>query len=342
MASNRWREVEAVLDAALAAGPEQWQAILDRHCGGDRELRQEVEALLSQVGQVDGFLSAVPGSVAAAFIAETRKPMPEEVAGRYTLHRELHRGPMGTVYHATDRSLDRPVAVKILETDLAAVVGVSRFLREIEITRRLTHPHILPLLDSGGFDQSLYYVVPFVPGGSLLERLRRQQALPVGEALELGRQVAGALGEAHRHGVVHRDIKPSNVLLEGSCALVADFGIAKAIGTADAAALTRTGVTLGTPPYMSPEQAAGVRELDARSDIYSLACLVFEMLAGRPPFTGRSMQVCRQHLTLEAPSVTTFRPETPAAVAAALARALAKAPADRHADVGAFAGALSD
>src|SRR5216117_317556 len=200
------------------------------------------------------------------------------LAGRYTIERELGRGGMTTVYLAQDRKHHRQVAVKVLKPDLAAALGPERFLREIDTAARLNHPHILPLHDSGDAEGYLFYVMPYVEGESLRERLEREGQLPLDEALRIAREVASALSHAHSHDVVHRDIKPENILLSGGEAVVADFGIGRAITAAARDTLTGTGVAIGTPGYMSPEQTTGGARLDGRSDIYSLACVLFEML----------------------------------------------------------------
>jgi serine/threonine protein kinase/tetratricopeptide (TPR) repeat protein len=265
----------------------------------------------------------------------------EALKDRYTLQRELGRGGMATVYLATDRKHERPVALKVLKPELAAVLGADRFLREIKTTAQLTHPHILPLLDSGEADGTLYYVMPYVEGESLRDRLIREKQLPVDDALQISREVADALSYAHAHGVIHRDIKPENILLESGHAVVADFGIARAVDQAGGDRLTGTGVALGTPAYMSPEQAAGSKDLDGRSDLYALGCVLYEMLAGQPPFTGPTVEsLVHQHLAAEPPHITGIRPAVPAQVAATLERALAKTPADRFNPVALFAEAL--
>jgi TolB-like protein/tRNA A-37 threonylcarbamoyl transferase component Bud32/Flp pilus assembly protein TadD len=263
------------------------------------------------------------------------------LSGRYTVEKELGRGGMATVYLARDLKHDRAVAIKVMHPELAAVLGAERFLREIKIAAGLNHPHILPLHDSGEAGGFLFFVMPRVQGESLRDRLNREKQLPVDDALRIAREVADALSYAHAHGVVHRDIKPENILLEGGHAVVADFGIARAIGAAADGPLTQTGMSVGTPVYMSPEQASGSSDLDGRSDLYSLACMLYEMLAGQPPFTGATVEsVVRQHLTADPPNITRIRPAVPAEVAAALARALAKAPADRFNPVALFGEAL--
>ena len=205
---------------------------------------------------------------------------------RYRLEQEIGAGGMATVYLAEDIRHDRRVALKVLRPELAAVIGAERFLAEIKLTANLQHPHILPLFDSGEADSFLFYVMPFVEGESLRDRLNREKQLPVDEAIRLAAEVASALDYAHRHGVVHRDIKPENILLHDGRALVADFGIALAASKASGARMTETGMSLGTPHYMSPEQAMGEREITARSDVYALGAVLYEMLTGDPPFTG--------------------------------------------------------
>jgi serine/threonine protein kinase len=263
------------------------------------------------------------------------------LSGRYRIERELGAGGMATVYLAEDLKHDRKVAIKVLKPELVAVLGAERFLSEIRTTASLQHPHILPLFDSGASDGQLYYVMPVVEGETLRDRIRRDRQLSVDDAVEIACVVAGALDYAHRRGVVHRDIKPENILIQDGVPLVADFGIAVAVSTAGGDRLTETGLSLGTPAYMSPEQAAGEREIDPRSDVYSLACVTYEMLAGDPPFVAsRPAAVIAKHMTDIAPPVTTVRRNVNPAVADALARALAKQPADRPASAAAFAQAL--
>jgi tetratricopeptide (TPR) repeat protein len=264
----------------------------------------------------------------------------QALAEQYAVERELGRGGMATVYLARDLKHQRAVAVKVLNRELASVLGPERFLREIEVAAGLDHPHILPLYDSGEADGLLYYVMPYVEGGSLRDRLLREKQLPVDEALQLAREVADALSYAHGHDIVHRDIKPENIMLAGGHARVADFGIARAVSAAGAPRLTQTGVAVGTPMYMSPEQAAGGTDIDGRSDLYSLGCILYEMLAGTPPFTGTGESILRQHLVAEPRPITSMRPAVPAQAAAAIQRALAKTPADRFNPAGQFADAL--
>src|SRR2546430_3074163 len=265
------------------------------------------------------------------------------LAGRYTIELELGQGGMATVYLAHDVRHDRRVAVKVLRPELSLELGADRFVREIHLAARLNHPHIMPLFDSGEAGGFLYYVMPVVEGESLRERLQQAKRLPVEDATQIAREVADALDYAHRHGVVHRDIKPENILLQDGHAVVADFGIGKAVTAAakGAAAITRTGVTVGTPAYMSPEQAAGEETIDGRSDLYSLGCVLYEMLAGEPPFTGPTAQaVIAAHLTATPQLVGELRPDTPPAVADAIARALAKDPNARFRAATAFRDAI--
>jgi len=268
----------------------------------------------------------------------------EALADRYRLERPLGEGGMATVHLAEDVKHHRKVAVKVLRSDFGMTLGAERFLREIEIAAALNHPHILAVHDSGEAAGVLYYVTPYVEGKSLRDRLRRDTRLPLEEALQIAREVADALGYAHRQGVIHRDIKPENILLQSGHAVVADFGIARAIHAAEGArgaVLTQPGVPIGTPDYMSPEQVAGERELDGRCDQYALACVLYEMLAGQPPFTGPTLEsVLIRHLTAEAPRITDLQPDVPKPVAAALTRALAKTPADRFSEMAAFVDAI--
>src|SRR5437870_10351232 len=230
------------------------------------------------------------------------------LADRYAIERELGRGGMATVYLAEDRKHHRRVAIKVLKPELAATLGPERFLREIEIAAGLNHPHILPLLDSGEAPTSLYYVMPYLEGETLRDRLNRERQLPLEDALRITREVADALSYAHSHDVVHRDIKPEHILFQAAHAVVSDFGIARAITAAAGGSLTATGIAIGTPGYMSPEQGAASARVDERSDIYSLGCVLYEMLAGEPPFTGPSAEsIVRQHLAAAPPRVSAMR-----------------------------------
>ncbi len=265
------------------------------------------------------------------------------LADRYRIERELGQGGMATVYLAHDLRHDRPVAIKVLHPELAAALGSERFLSEIKTTAKLQHPHILPLLDSGDADGMLFYVMPYVSGETLRGRLEREHQLPIADALRIAREVADALGAAHALGIVHRDIKPENILLQGGHALVADFGIALAVQQAGGHRMTQTGLSLGTPQYMSPEQALGERSVDSRSDVYALGAVTYEMLTGEPPFTGPTVQAIVAKLMADPPRpLTELRKSVPAHVEAAVLAALEKVPADRIASAGAFAAALDD
>ncbi len=270
---------------------------------------------------------------------DIRDRLAEGLADRYTLARELGQGGMATVYLAHDLRHDRDVALKVLRPDISAAMGADRFLREIKLAAGLTHAHILPVFDSGEAGGLLYYVMPSMEGRSLRERLERERQLSLSEALRITREVASALDYAHRHHVVHRDIKPENILLHEGSAMVADFGIGKAL-SAQSASLTQTGLSLGTPAYMSPEQAAGDISTDGRSDLYSLGCVLYEMLTGEPPFTGVSPQaIIAKRFVSPVPRVQTTR-DVPAGVDAAVSRALARTPADRFPSAADFAAAL--
>jgi len=266
------------------------------------------------------------------------------LAGRYTIQGELGQGGMATVYLAHDVKHDRNVALKVLRPELAAVIGAERFLAEIKTTANLQHPHILPLHDSGEADGTVFYVMPFIEGESLRERLERERQLPVEEATRIATEVASALDYAHRHGVVHRDIKPENILLHDGSALVADFGIALAVSRSDGATrMTETGMSLGTPHYMAPEQAMGEREITPKADVYALGCVLYEMLTGEPPFTGPTAQAIVARVMTEAPRALTIQRHTiPSHIEAAVFRALEKLPADRFTSATQFADALAD
>src|SRR5207302_404944 len=269
---------------------------------------------------VEGPVSDLAGRLAVA------------LTGRYAIERELGHGGTALVFLGRDPKHERLVAIKVLRPELAVALGAERFLREIKLTARLNHPHILPLLDSGEAAGFLYYVMPYVEGESLRDRLVREPQLPVEEALIIAREVADALEYAHQQGVVHRDIKPENILISAGHAVVADFGIARAIQAAGAQTVTQTGTLLGTPAYMSPEQAAGESELDGRSDIYSLGCVLYEMWAGAPPFTASTAQaVIAMRFTHRPPEVSSVRDGVPVWGSRAVAKALARDPAGRYA-----------
>jgi tRNA A-37 threonylcarbamoyl transferase component Bud32/tetratricopeptide (TPR) repeat protein len=263
-------------------------------------------------------------------------------ADRYMIERELGRGSTAVVYLARDTKHDRDIALKVLSKDLAHALGAERFLREIRVTAKLNHPHILAIYDSGESNGMLYYVVPFVAGESLRERIDREKQLPIEECVRLTSEVAEALTHAHAAGIIHRDVKPENVMLADGHALLSDFGIARAVDTHTGERLTSSGLIVGTSAYMSPEQASGEEKIDARSDIYSLGCVLYEMLAGVQPFSGPSTQaIIAQRFTHKPRPVSTFRPSTPDHIQRALEKALAVAPADRYRNVKDFAAAIA-
>src|SRR5213594_750244 len=274
-------------------------------------------------------------------MAETPAALASTLADRYGIERELARGGMAAVYLAEDRKHGRKVAIKVLQPELVASLGVERFLREIRIAARLSHPHIVPLIDSGDAGGLLYYVAPYVPEGSLRQRLEREPRVSLADAVRIARDVGAALDYAHREGFVHRDVKPENILFADGHAVLADFGIARAAGGVGRDAVTEVGLTLGTPEYMSPEQAAGEQNLGSPSDVYSLGCIVYEMLAGEPPILGPGPRATMAKQVTETPRpLRALRPEVPPHVERALGRALAKDPADRFASAGAFVAAL--
>jgi hypothetical protein len=347
MTPERWRQVDAILRGALACEPERREHFLREACGDDETLAREVASLLAaHDGMTNGFLEqpaidafsltgeATPNERATLALAEAH-------GGRYAIERELARGGMATVYLARDLRHDRQVAIKVMRDEVAAVVGAARFLEEIRVTALLQHPHILPLFDSGSVAGLLWYAMPFVDGETLRSRLTRDRQLTVEEAVRIAREVADALEHAHAKGVVHRDVKPENILLHDGHALVADFGIALALEHAGGERLTKTGLTIGTPQYMSPEQAAGERAIDARVDVYALGAVLYEMLAGDPPFAAESQQAVLLRILHEPPAALSLvRANIPAAVDSAVRRALAKRPDQRFATAAAFAAAL--
>jgi len=274
-------------------------------------------------------------------VAELLDRLTVALADRYRIERELGRGGMATVYLAEDLKHHRKVAIKVLRPELAATLGSDRFLTEIRTTAKLNHPHILALHDSGEAAGFLFYVMPLVEGESLRERMKREKTLPVEEAVRLTREVADALAYAHAHDVIHRDVKPENILLQSGHAVVADFGIARAVRAAGVERITMAGMAMGTPAYMSPEQSAGERDVDGRSDLYALASVLYEMLAGEPPFTGPTMDaILVQRFTRPAPRVSAKRSNVPRAIDTALSTAMARAPEDRFPTVERFASAL--
>jgi eukaryotic-like serine/threonine-protein kinase len=275
-------------------------------------------------------------------VSHAPKDLQAALADRYRIGRELGHGGTATVYLAQDLRLDRSIALKVLYPELALTVGVQRFLREIRIMTRLRHPHILPLFDSGEAGEGrLWYTMPYVEGETLRQRLIRQQQLPLEETLRIAADVLSALGCAHEQGIIHRDIKPENILLERGEAVLADFGVAHAISIATSDRLTGTGFRVGTPAYMSPEQAAGRLEIDGRTDLYSLGCILYESLAGERPFPGpTSLPGITQRLAVRPPSLRIWQPTIPKMVEHAIERALAPDPAERYGTAEEFRQAL--
>ncbi len=343
MTPERWRLVDAILQAALACEPEQRDAVVAAACAGNEALRIEVSSLLAvHVSSADDFLERPAAeSFGAPDVPLLAERLASALEGRYAIERQIARGGMARVFLAHDLRHGRRVAIKVLREDLAAAVGAERFLAEIRVTASLQHPHILPLFDSGSADGLLWYAMPFIEGETLRSYLAREGPLPIGEAVRLAREIAEALDHAHVRGIVHRDVKPENVLLQDGHALVADFGIALALEQAGGERITRTGLTLGTPQYMAPEQAAGERVLDARVDVYALGAVLHEMLAGEPPFAAPTRQaVVRRMMHDLPPALVTRRPDVTPVVDAAVRKALAKRPDDRFPSAAAFAAVL--
>ncbi len=336
MTAERWRAVDTILRGALDCGADVRAEFVRKACGTDETLLNEVVSLLgAHDGMTGGFLEQPPLLEHLSTV-----PLLQALAGRYEIEREIAHGGMATVYRARDVRHERPVAIKVMRDEIAAVVGAERFLEEIRVTALLQHPHILPLFDSGSVGGLLWYVMPLVDGETLRSRLMRDGQLPIDEAVRIAREIADALAHAHAHGIVHRDIKPENVLLQGGHALVADFGIALALEHAGGERLTRTGLTLGTPQYMAPEQAAGERALDARVDVYALGAVLYEMLAGVPPFVADSREAILRMLHEPPAPLATHRPDISPAIDAAVRRALEKRPGNRFESASAFAAAL--
>ena len=342
MTPERWRQVDAVVRGALALPPDARAAFITDACQRDVDLRREVEELLA-VPTGDFLMRPAAAAFAEESDVAIRARVSAALADRYLVERELGRGATATVYLAQDVRHHRHVAVKVLHSELAAALGTERFLKEIELTANLQHPHVLPLFDSGSERGLLFYVMPYVDGETLRARLARERQLPIVDAVRIATEVASALEYAHRRGVIHRDVKPENILLaQDGQALVADFGIALAISHAAGARLTQSGLSLGTPQYMAPEQAAAERSIDARVDVYALGAVTYEMLAGEPPFTGPSAQAIIARGMTESPrGLGAERPSVPPHVEAAVRTALAKLPADRFASASAFAAALA-
>ena len=353
---DRWAVLDPLFDQALDLPPDRRREFLRSACGGDPELLEELEKLLHAAQMSDDLLAGPVAAFAAPMVAWVSHQRAEPAApaglaagdwvGPYLIEGELGRGGMATVYRAHDPRHDRAVALKVLRTEVAGVLGRERFAREIGIAARLSHPRILPLYESGSFTRDdgtpvIYYTMPCLTGRSVRDRLDALPQLPLGEAVTVAREVASALAHAHAADVVHRDIKPENILLEDDGVRVADFGIARALDQAGGERLTATGFALGTPAYMSPEQGLG-GSLDGRADVYALGCVLYEMLAGEPPFTGATAQaILARHVAASVPPLVTVRPEVGRELERIVLRSLAKDPAGRFPSAAAFEAALA-
>src|SRR5688500_15503383 len=341
---ERWSELSSLIDALLDAPVDRRAALIEELSCGDPDRRSELERIVADSESDLPLLDRPAAERFGSLLDDAAAWFPESLADRYRLTREVGRGGMATVYLAHDLKHARDVAVKVVHPVLASSSGGDRFLREIEIVARLHHPHIVPLYDSGEANGSLYYVMPYEDGSSLRHRLARQGPLPIDEAVLILRDVCDALSYAHHHGIVHRDIKPDNVLLSGRHAMVTDFGVAKALSPDIAQrrelaevvrdfpvrGATTVGGVLGTPAYMAPEQITGDPDIDHRADLYAVGVVAYELLAGRPPFVGETLQVVLSaHLTEAPASLTTLRPDVPPALAELVMTCLAKRPVDR-------------
>lgn len=341
MTAERWERLSPHIDAALDLDAPERSAYLERVCAHEPSLRDDLERLLGETERGDSLIDRAATERFALLLDDGPDQLPEVLEDRFVVEREIGRGGMATVFLAHDRKHDRPVAIKVLRRELAASVGPERFLREIRTAARLQHPHVVSLHDSGEAGGFLYYIMPYMQGESLRQRLDRERQLSRNEALRIIREVADALDHAHSRGVVHRDIKPENIYLSGGHALVMDFGIAHALAeSAGNGRITSGGLAIGTPAYMSPEQAAAQASVDGRADVYSLACVLYEMLTGHVPFMGTtSREILARHSIDPVPRLRASRPDLPLAIEAAVTKALSKAPSDRYAAAGAFAEA---
>jgi serine/threonine protein kinase len=352
---ERWVLLEPLLDQALDLPPDRRAEFLRSACGEDTALREVIERLLRAAETADDLLTGPVAGFAAPMVAwvdrrRAETPAPAgfsagERLGPYLIEGELGRGGMATVYRAHDSRRGCAVALKVLRAEVAGVLARERFDREIAIAARLSHPRILPLYESGSASRDdgtlvVYYTMPCMSGRSLRDRLSEEPQLPLAEAVAVAREVAAALAYAHAAGVVHRDIKPENILIDEDGVRVADFGIARALDEAGGDRLTTTGLVLGTPTYMSPEQGWG-GPIDGRADVYALGCVLYEMLAGTPPFTGATAQaIFARHAAGQVPPLATVRPDVGSGLERVVLLALAKAPANRFPTAAAFEAAL--
>src|SRR5690349_5744230 len=345
LSPEQWAVLDPLLDAALEICPDEREEWVQRACADDPDVAAELMSLLAACDLTEDFLSEPAAATYAPLLDEPE--LPEELGGRYRIVREIGRGGMATVYLADDLRHGRQVAVKAVHASIARSIDRKRFAREIEIAAGLAHPHILPLHDSGEVrkpgekDPSfLYLVAPLATGESLRERLKRDGRLLRDEAVFLGREIAMALDYAHRHGVVHLDIKPANILLQEGHALIADFGIARAISSASSVNDRRDGTmpVLGTPSYMSPEQATGSSDVDGRSDIYSLGCVLYELVSGERPFAReKSADVIATSAATRAPDFVALHRHVSPELAAVILRAMSSSPEERYPDAGEMA-----
>jgi len=335
---DRWQAIKELLDRALQTPANERAALLDRACANDPALRREVESLLGDDPTAPGFLEPPQRMIEVDMLERLRSAL----GAVYRIDREWARGGMSTVYLASDLKHRRKVAIKVLHDGAMSAFGVQRFRREIEVLAKLQHPNILPLIDSGVVDWALYYVMPFIEGESLRGRLLREKQLPIDDALRITCEVADALGYAHSCGIVHRDIKPENILLSGGHAIVADFGIGKVTAGSGNAPITSSGSVVGTPAYVSPEQGAGQRDVDGRSDLYSLGIVLYELLSGEPPFLGATPHsVIVKRFTEPITPLRRIRDTVPEYVESAAMKLLARAPADRYASAAELITALT-
>lgn len=342
LTAERWKSLEPLIDAAVDLPRERWPAFLDDRCSDDAALRLELERLLLEYDRTDTLLDRPAAQRFGSLLGVVAAPPPALINGNYRIERKLGQGGMATVYLAHDIRHGRKVAVKLLHPELSAAFRAEQFLAEIRTMAGLSHPHILPLHDSGEAEGLLFFVMPYVEGETLRQRIDRDTQLDVEEVGRITREVAGALDFAHRHGVIHRDIKPENILLGEGGALVADFGIALAISTASARAKSQPGWVAGTPRYMSPEQMSDEGAIDGRSDVYALGVVAYEMLTGQPPFTGPTITAILAGSVVAGPppSVHAVRGVIPPAADAVVAQALARLPEDRYRTGSEFAEAL--
>ena len=340
--STRWKLLEPLIDASVKLPPERWPTFLDDACGGDAGVRADLEQLLLGHDRPDTLLDHPAAQRFGSLLGVVAAPPPALINGNYRIERKLGQGGMATVYLAHDVRHDRKVAVKLLHPELSAAFRAEQFLAEIRTMAGLSHPHILPLHDSGQAEGLLFFVMPYVEGETLRQRIDRDTQLGVEEVGRITREVASALDSAHRHGVIHRDIKPENILLGEGGALVADFGIALAISSASARDKSQPGWVAGTPRYMSPEQMSDAGTIDGRSDVYALGVVAYEMLTGQPPFTGPTITAIMAGTvdTSSPPSVHALRGVIPPAADAVVAQALARLPEDRYRTGSDFADAL--